>query len=53
MNTYPVLHVMDSLKDYQRELVQKEVDSLNLLVMVNHSFKGALYKSENFLKNLQ
>ena len=53
MNTYPVLHVMDSLKDYQRELVQKEVDSLNQLGMVNHSFKGALDKSENFQKNLQ
>lgn len=44
---------MDSLKDYQQELVQKEVDSLNQLGMVNHSFKGALDKSEHFQKNLQ
>ena len=29
MDTYPILHVMGSLKDYQKELVQKEVDSLN------------------------
>lgn len=53
INTYPILHVMGSLKDYQQELVQKEVDSLNQLGMVNHSFKGALDKSENFQKNLQ
>lgn len=53
INTYPILHVMDSLKDYQQELVQKEVDSLNQLGMVNHSFKGALDKSEHFQKNLQ
>lgn len=23
MDTYPILHVMNSLKDYQRDLVQK------------------------------
>lgn len=53
IDTYPILHVMDSLKDYQKELVRKEVDSLNELGMVNHSFKGALDKSENFQRNLQ
>ena len=25
---YPILHVANSLKEYQKELVQKEVDSL-------------------------
>ena len=25
---YPVLHIINSLKDYRNELVQKEVDSL-------------------------
>lgn len=53
MDTYPVLHVMDSLKDYQKELVQKEVDSLNQLAQVNHSFKRVLNESENFQKTLQ
>ncbi len=53
MDTYPISHVMDSLKDYQRELVQKEVDSLNQLGLVNHSFKGVLKESENFQKTLQ
>ncbi len=52
MDTYPILHVMGSLKDYQRELVQKEVDSLNQLGMVNRSFKGALEKSEDFQNTL-
>lgn len=53
MDTYPVLHVMDSLKDYQRELVQKEVDSLNQLSQVNYSFKKVLNESGNFQKTLQ
>lgn len=53
MDTYPILHVMDSLKDFQEDLVQKEVDSLNQLGMVNRSFKGALEKSEDFQNTLQ
>ncbi|MCI9448154.1 MAG: chemotaxis protein [Lachnospiraceae bacterium] len=53
LDTYPILHVMDSLKDYQKELVQKEVESLNQLGMVNYSFKGALSKSEDFQNTLR
>lgn len=53
LDTYPILHVMNSLKDYQKYLVQKEVDSLNQLGKINRSFKGALSKSENFQKTLQ
>lgn len=53
IDTYPVLHVMDSLKDYQRELVQKEVDSLNQLSQVNYSFKKVLNESGYFQKTLQ
>ena len=52
-NTYPILHVMGSLKDYQKDLVQIEVDSLNELGMVNHSFQGVLSESENFQRTLQ
>ena len=53
IDTYPILHVMGSLKEYQQDLVQKEVDSLNQLGMVNRSFKGALEKSDNFQQTLQ
>lgn len=53
IDTYPILHVMGSLKEYQKDLVQKEVDSLNQLGMVNRSFKGALEKSDNFQHTLQ
>ena len=28
---YPVLHVIDSLNDYKRELIEKEVESLRAL----------------------
>lgn len=53
MDTYPILHVMGSLKDYQKDLVQKEVDSLNQLGMVNQSFQGVLSESDNFQRTLQ
>lgn len=53
MDAHPILHVMDSLKDYQRDLVQKEVDSLNQLGMVNDSFLGVLDQAENFQQTLR
>lgn len=53
VDTYPILHVMNSLKDYQRELVQKEVASLSQLGQINYSFKKVLNESENFQKTLQ
>lgn len=53
MDVHPLLHVMGSLKDYQKDLVQKEVDSLIQLSMVNRSFKGVLNESDNFQKTLQ
>lgn len=53
VDTYPILHVMKSLKGYQRDLVQKEVDSLNQLGQVNNSFQRVLNESENFQKTLQ
>ena len=52
---YPVLHVAGSLKDYQKELVQKEVSSLWELRQVGASFSGVLREAEQFqtkLKNL-
>ena len=37
---YPVLYVTEHLKDYKDDLIQKEVDSLFELSLVNNSFSG-------------
>ncbi|MDE7476594.1 MAG: chemotaxis protein, partial [Lachnospiraceae bacterium] len=49
---YPLLHVADSLKDYQKELVSKEVESLSELGMVGSSFKGVMRKADHFHEQL-
>ena len=50
---YPVLYVIESLKDYHRELVQGEVSSLWELSMVSRSFGNVLNESENFKYTLE
>lgn len=50
---YPVLHVAESLKEYQRELVKKEVASLWELSMVGASFSGVLKEANKFQTKLQ
>lgn len=50
---YPVLYVMDSLKDYHHMLVQSEVESLYELSMVSRSFGNVLKESEDFKGTLQ
>lgn len=50
---YPVLHVADSLKTYQRELVQKEVAALQELSLVNSSFSGVVREAALFQSKLQ
>lgn len=50
---YPVLYVTSHLGEYQKELAQKEVDSLRELEMVNDSFRGVLREAENFHSQLQ
>lgn len=50
---YPILHVADSLKEYQRELVKKEVASLSELSMVGSTFSGVLKEADNFQGKLQ
>ena len=50
---YPVLHVAGSLKEYQRELVQKEVASLSELSMVGNTFSGVLAEADHFQDKLQ
>ena len=45
---YPVLHVMDTLKDYHKEVVQKEVDSLRELDEIGRSFGKVVREAEDF-----
>lgn len=50
---YPVLHVTDSVKERQREIVEKEVVSLQQLSRVNESFRAVLDESEKFHQKLE
>lgn len=50
---YPVLHVMNSLKQYQRAMVQKEVATLQELSEVDTSFSGVLREAGLFQTKLQ
>lgn len=52
-NLYPVLHVVESLKYYLTAVVQKEVDSLQELSKINHSFQHVLGETESFKGKLQ
>ncbi len=50
---YPVLHVAGSLKEYQRELVKKEVSSLWELSRVGDAFSNVLREGDQFQVKLQ
>ncbi len=50
---YPVLHVAGIVKERQREIVEKEVASLQQLSMVNESFNAVLDESEKFHQKLE
>lgn len=50
---YPVLHVMNSLKDYHRDLVQKEVSSLIEINEIGSSFGNVLSETDQFQEQLQ
>lgn len=52
-NLYPVLYVTDSLQEYKKDLVQKEVDSLKELGMINSSFRQVLGETEHFQEKLE
>ncbi|MDO5403399.1 MAG: methyl-accepting chemotaxis protein [Eubacteriales bacterium] len=59
-NLYPVIHVAESLKDYQKQLVLKEVSSLEELRQVQVSFDAVMEenkvlqeKIEEFRENFQ
>lgn len=45
-NLYPVMYVTDSLKEYQKELVHKEVASLNELMKIRTAFQRVLKEDE-------
>lgn len=49
---YPVLHVIESLKEYHHALVKNEVASLHELSMVSQSFGEVLDDSENLKGSL-
>lgn len=50
---YPVLHVAGSLKEYQQELVKKEVASLAELSRVGDSFSNVLSEADRFQTKLE
>ncbi len=50
---YSVVYVTDVLKDYQKELVQKEVESLWELNLIGSSFDGVLKEATQFQDKLQ
>ncbi len=52
-NLYPLLHITNSLRDYQQELVKKEVDSLFELSMVGKAFDGVLTEAVVFQTKLE
>lgn len=51
-NLYPVVHVMNTLKEYEKEMVQKEVDSLWELNEIRGSFDSVLKETESFQERL-
>ncbi len=50
---YPVLHVIECLNEYKKDLINKEVESLFELGMVSSSFAGVLDRADNFQAQLQ
>ena len=50
---YPVLYVMDSLKEYHTDLVHKEVESLQELSLVGSSFDSVLGETKRFQEQLE
>lgn len=50
---YPILHVADSLKEYEIELARKEVESLLELSMVSSSFSEVLGETDQFQTQLE
>ena len=52
LNLHPIVHVADSLRDYQKELVRNEVDSLNELQEVQKRFHEVLEENASLREKL-
>lgn len=50
---YPILYVTNSLQDYQKELVNKEVNSLRAMKQVSGAFHSVLNETEQFQERLE
>lgn len=50
---YPVLHVTENLKKYEKDLAKKEVESLFELGMVGSAFDSVLSEADSFQTQLQ
>ena len=50
---YPVLHVTGCLKNYQKDLAKKEVESLFELGLIGSSFDSVLTEADHFQEQLQ
>ena len=51
-NTQPIRHVTGSLKEYQKDLARKEVESLFELSEIGSSFSGILKEADHFQTQL-
>jgi len=52
ISAYPILHVTNSLKEYQKDLARKEVESLFELNRIGSSFSGILKEADHFQAQL-
>ena len=52
-NYDPIVHITKSVRDYQRELAKKEVDSLEELNIISHDFKEVLKMDEDMQNKLK
>jgi len=50
---YPILHVASVLKDYQKDVAHKEVESLHELNLIDSSFAAVVEEADSFQAKLQ
>ena len=50
---YPILHVASVLKDYQKDVAHKEVESLHELSLIDSSFAAVVEEADSFQAKLQ
>lgn len=52
LNLHPIIHVSNSLSDYQKQLAVNEVNSLNELQAIESAFEGVLEENESLKESL-